>query len=132
MSDDVARDSAASLGSVSERDGRHAFMVIEAIAQEADRLGIRAVDIHGNGGSVVDFFDKIIRYIKGRDGECEKLTTLLRLADAAARANPPALTDAEREAISDSIAVWTQALASNEQMYEKHAAALRGLLERHK
>lgn len=77
----AAIDPAASLGSASERDGRHAFMVIEAVAQEADRLGIRAVDVHGNSGSVADFFDKIIRYIKAREGECKALASRLRLTD---------------------------------------------------
>jgi hypothetical protein len=67
---------------------RHAFRILAELGAECDRLGVRAVDVHGESGPASEFLAKIIHYIEARERECDR----------------PTLTDAEREAIERAIA----------------------------
>jgi len=62
---------------------RHAFRILEELGAECDRLGVRAVDVHGKSGPASEFLAKIVHYIEARERECDR----------------PTLTDEEREAI---------------------------------
>ena len=78
---------------------RHAFQILEQLGPEADRLGIKVVDVYGQSGPASEFLSKIIRYIEAREAEIERLR----------------LTDEEREAVSEVVDCLTDsgtALAS--------------------
>ena len=107
-------------------DGRHAFQILEQLGAEADRLGVRAVDMYGRPGSVAEFLNQIALYITARENEADQLREALMGAT---------LTDAEREAVAraakfaDDAAGYCQH-ADNAELARKNAAILRGLLER--
>jgi hypothetical protein len=88
-------------------DNRHAFQILEQLGPEADRLGIKVVDVYGHSGPVSEFLPKIIRYIEAREAEIDRLR----------------LTDEERAALH-----WF----AHYGLPEHRAATLRGLLERTK
>lgn len=54
-------------------DHRHAFQILEQLGPEADRLGIKVVDVYGQSGPVSEFLPKIIRYIEAREAEIDRL-----------------------------------------------------------
>lgn len=105
-------------------DGRHAFQILEHLGAEADRLGVRAVDMYGNPGSVAEFLDKIAHYITARENEADQLREALMGAT---------LTDAEREAVETSFDAMQYAadeLGLSQADCDRLVATLRGLLER--
>jgi hypothetical protein len=89
---------------------RHAFRILAELGAECDRLGVRAVDVHGESGPASEFLAKIIHYIEARERECDR----------------PTLTDAEREAIE-----WAARMVDSVNRGDPaRAATLRGLLDR--
>jgi hypothetical protein len=89
---------------------RHAFRILAELGAECDRLGVRAVDVHGESGPASEFLAKIIHYIEARERECDR----------------PTLTDAEREAIE-----WAARMVDSVNRGDPgRAATLRGLVKR--
>jgi hypothetical protein len=86
---------------------RHAFRILAELGAECDRLGVRAVDVHGESGPASEFLAKIIHYIEARERECDR----------------PTLTDADREAVEYVAVVGRVASDLDREV-------LRGLLER--
>ena len=54
-------------------NSRHAFQILEQLGPEADRLGIKVVDVYGKSGPVAEFLAKIIHYIEAREAEIDRL-----------------------------------------------------------